>query len=351
MKKVISAVLAVVLVLSMLSMSASALGKQETGATDEWKAMVKENYDEFIAEVDGDSSKIPFIVSTDQHGQIRFGTGYYSYINEIVDWSKISKIINLGDTVETFYNHYELLAYRSETKCLPSEKRIEICGNHDGHIIPAIIGTRLFFNTPNAERSLGGGAFVVKDEQFNVRYLALDPMGLIWTYKTGRLTTNQANFLIKELSKDDSSDIVLLSHPYLFNDAIIKRDGTTFTGSETFISKSITGTDVKQSFLDMLLARKNKTAGVLVDSFGIKHSYDFSNCESDFLMTLHGHHHGEGYETKNGITEFLFRSFSYDSSVNPNLYSFYFAYIDTEAKTFKCWDNVKGDNAWEISIA
>ena len=347
MKKVISALMAVVMVLSMLSMSASALGKQKTGATDEWKAMVKENYDEFIAEVDGDSSKIPFIVSTDQHGQIKFGTGYFNYINEIVDWSKVSKVINLGDTVETLYNPFELLAYRHETKCLPSEKRIEVFGNHDGHLIPAFIGTRIFFPTPNAEKSLGGGAFVVKDEQFNVRYLAIDPMSMIWTYNSGRLTTNQAKFIINELSKDDSSDIVMLSHPYLFKDAVIRRDGTTFTGSESFIGKS----DVKQSFLDMLLARKNKTSGVLVDSLGIKHPYDFSDCESDFLMTLHGHHHAEGYETSNGITEFLFQSFRYDNADNTEPGCFYFAYIDTDAKTFKCWKNVNGYDAWEISIA
>lgn len=338
-----------IMVLSLVPVSASAA--KETGATDEWKATVKENYDEFIAEVGESDSRIPIIVSTDQHGQIRFGTGYYSYINEIVDWSKISKIINLGDTVETFYNYYELFAYRHETKCMPREKRIEICGNHDGHIIPAFIGTKLFFPNPDADMAKGGAAFVVKDEQFNVRYLAIDPMGLIWTYNSGRLTPNQADFFISELSKDDSSDIVMLSHPYLFRDAIIKRDGTTFTGSEYFIGSASKGADVKQSFVDMLLARKNKTAGVLIDSRGKKHPYDFSNCKSDFLMTLHGHHHGEGYETCNGITEFLFQSFCYDGSVNRESYCFYFAYIDTETKTFKCWKNVKGYDAWEISIA
>lgn len=312
--------------------------------------MVKENYDEFIAEVDGDPNKVPFIVSTDQHGQIRVGTGYYEYINEITDWSKISKIINLGDTVETFFNFRELNAYRQETECLPAGKRIEVCGNHDAHLIPLVFTARRIFETPGAVKAPGGAAFVVKDEQFNIRYLEIDPMGLIWTYKTGKLTPSQAKFFIDELSKDDSSDIVMLSHPYLFRDAIVKRDGSTFTGSETFFG-GINGEKVKQSFLDMLLARKNKTAGVLVDSLGIKHPYDFTNCEGDFLMTLHGHHHGEGYETSNGITEFLFQSFCYDGSVNKESYCFYFAYIDTETKTFKCWKNVKGYEAWKISIA
>ncbi len=351
MKKIISAILAAIMVFAALPLNVFALGKNETGATDEWKAMVKENYDEFISEVDGDSTKIPFIVSSDQHGQIRKGTGYFNYINEIVDWNKISKIINLGDTVETFFNLPELIAYRQETDCLPAEKRIEVFGNHDGHIIPAFFGTKIFFPTPNAVKAKGGAAFVVKDEQFNIRYLAIDPMSFIWTYNSGRLSSNQANFLISELSKDDSSDIVMLSHPYLFRDAIIKRDGTTFTGSEYFIGSAKRGADVKQSFVDMLLARKNKTAGVLIDSLGRKHPYDFTNCKGDFLMTMHGHHHGEGYEKSNGITEFLFQSFCYDGSVNKESYCFYFAYIDTQTKTFKCWKNVKGYDAWEISIA
>ena len=312
----------------------------------EWMDTVVNNYNEFISEVQGDSTRIPMIVSTDQHGTVTTDCEVFKFINDLVDWNDISKIISLGDTVYLTYSKAELKAYDKAVECLPVEKRLELFGNHDGHISAIHRDMTKYFVAYGAEYTLKKDAFVVEDEQFNVRYLSIDPMGYPWTYTSGKINTAQANFIIEQLEKEDDMNVVLLSHPYLFRDELIKRDGTTFTGSETFIGDGKKGADVKQSFLDMLLARKNKTAGVFVDSNGIKHSYDFTNCKGDFLMALHGHHHTEGYETSNGITEFLFQSFKYDE---PNC--FYFAYIDTDDMTFKCWKNIPGYDAWEIEIA
>lgn len=319
---------------------------------EEWKATVQANYDEFIAEVDGDSSKIPLIVSTDQHGAIDPKSEYYQYINSIVDWTKVSKIINLGDTVKELFNVGDLLSYRVATMCLPDEKRIEVVGNHDRFFLPVGAPVDLFF-FPNDENSIAidRKAFTVKDEEFNVRYLALDTKYFPWNSNNGALYTADADYLVRELSKNDPSDIILLSHPYIFNDAIISRTGRVFTGSDYYIGLKREGSEAKQSFLDMLTARKNKTSGVLVDSLGIKHPYDFTNCQGEFLMSLHGHHHTEGYETKDGITEFLFQSMTLDNANNTEPGVFYFAYIDRDAKTFKCWKNYEGYDAWEISIA
>lgn len=311
-----------------------------------WMSTVADNYEEFIAEVSGNSDRIPMIVSTDQHGTLTADCEVFKFVNDLADWDNISKVINLGDTVEVTYNKAQLKSYSKAMQYVPVEKRLELFGNHDGHISVIHRDMSKYFVTSSAEYSKKKDAFVVEDEQFNVRYLSIDPMGYPWTYTSGRINTEQADFIIEQLEKTDSENIVLLAHPYLFKDEIIKRDGTTFTGSETFISGSRKGVDVKQSFLDMLLARKNKTAGVFIDSNGKKHSYDFTNCQSDFLMTLHGHHHTEGYETSNGITEFLFQSFRYDEQN-----CFYFAYIDTKTKKFKCWKNVEGYSAWEIDIA
>ena len=352
MKRVLSILIALAMVISSLSVNAFAAGSDKNKLSEESKAVILENYKEFIAEVDGDPSRIPMIVSTDQHGAIKANSDIYRYVDEIVDWSKISKIINLGDTVENKLNPFQLMAYRIATTCLPRDKRIEVIGNHDRFFVP--FGTMvdmLFFPTPNAKRAIGRNAFVVKDEDFNVRYLAIDTKNFPYQYTDGALSTTQANFIIKELSKDDESDIVLLAHPYLFRDAVIRRNGSVFTGSDYFIGGPDKYTDVKQSFVDMLAARKNKTSGVLIDCRGVEHPYDFSNCKSDFLMTLHGHHHTEGYETKDGITEFMFQSFTLDNAANTEPNCFYFAYIDRDDKTFKCWKNLEGYDAWEIEIA
>lgn len=329
-------------------------GMPEGANSPEWRETVLNNYNEFISEVEGDSSKIPMIVSTDQHGAITADSEFYKYIDSITDWSKISKIINLGDTVKNSFNNTELISYMIATSCLPAEKRIEIIGNHDRFFVPTPTGLiidKTYFPTVNAVRSSDRKAFTVEDKEFNVRYLAVDTKEFPWNYEDGILHSSTAEFIIKELEKTDEYDIVFLSHPYLFKDKMIRRNGATFTGSEFFIGSATKYTAEKQSFIDMLSARKNKTAGVLIDCDGVSHPYDFTACEGDFLMALHGHHHTEGYETKDGITEFLFQSMTLDNAQNTEPNCFYFAYIDREAKTFKCWKNLAGYDAWEISIA
>ena len=316
-----------------------------------WMKTVVDNYKEFSSEI-GRSRRIPVIVSTDQHGSIKADSEVFKFINDLVDWNKISKIINLGDTVSSTYNKSQLKAYNEAMRYIPMEKRLDLEGNHDAHISAVRRDVSKYFPAPSAEMSKDKTAFSVNDTSFNVRYLAINPMSSPWAYTTGKIDTKQADFIVSELEKKDTSDIIILAHPYLFRDAIIRRDGTTFTGSDTFVGTGKKGVDVKQSLLDMLLARKNKTSGVFVDSKGVEHPYDFTDCKGDLLMSLHGHHHTEGYETSNGFTEFLFQSYRHNGSIDdsePNC--FYFAYIDGNEKTFKCWKNIEGYSAWEIDIA
>ncbi len=317
-----------------------------------WMKTVVNNYREFSSEIEGDENKIPVIVSTDQHGSIKKDCEVFRFIDELVEWDNISKIISLGDTVELLYSPVQLKAYSEALKYVPQDKRLELGGNHDSHISLIHRNMDKYFIAPSAVKSENGKAFSVKDDSFNVRYLAVDPMGYPWTYTSGKIDTAQADFIISELEKNDGSDVVLLSHTYLFRDAVIKRDGTVFTGSDYFIGGEKKGADVKQSFLDMLDARKNRKSGVFTDSEGKEHPYDFTSCGGDLLMSLHGHHHTEGYETCGGFTEFLFQSFRHNGSEDdsePNC--FYFAYIDRKEKKFKCWKNVPGYSAWEIEIA
>ena len=352
-KAIICLVIAAAVVLSAVNFGIYFVNQKKVFVpTDEWKETVQNNYNEFIAEVEGDSNKIPVVVTTDQHGAIAADSEVYTYFNSIVDWEKVSKIINLGDTVRNAWNPLELINYRKATECLPQDKRIEVIGNHDRFFVPS--GKPIekkYFDNPSAEYSDDRRAFVIKDETYGIRYLAVDTKRFPYNYGHGELWSVQADFIVKELEKDDASDIVMISHPYLFKDALVRRDGSTFTGSEWFIGTADKYTDVKQSFIDMLAARKNKTAGVLIDCEGNEHPYDFTNCKGDFLMALHGHHHTEGYETKDGITAFLFQSMTKDNADNTEPGVTYFAYIDKQAKTFKCWKNLPGFEAWEISIA
>ncbi len=350
MKKITSILLIITLFATMLLMT----GCEKAPATNEaWKGDVLESYNEFIQEVAGNQDRIPIIVTTDQHGSVSKDSEVYSYINEIADWNKISKIINLGDTVKRMGNKKDLNDYLAATECLPEGKRIEIMGNHDR----LYLGNReklkkTYFSTKNAEVNDENNAFVVYDSAYNVRYLSVDPEQFPWTYKNGRLSTSQADFIVAELEKNDASDIIFVSHPYLFKDDMITRDGEHFTGSDYFVGSDKKYTEVKESFVKMLSARKAKASGVLVDCSGVEHPYDFTKCQGDFLMTLHGHHHQEGYETKDGVTEFLFQSLVHDNKDDTEPNCVYFAYIDRAESVFKCWKVAEGKryDAWTISI-
>ena len=351
LNKTIRTILFTIIVILIINFGIYFFVSKNYSISDEWKSIVKKNYDEFISEVDNKNNRIPMIISTDQHGCISVDSEVYSYINDLVDWNKISKIINLGDTVNIVLNPLELHNYKEATKCLPENKRIEVIGNHDRYfVIDDKYIEKSYFPNHGAMYSDDEKAFVIEDNEFNVKYLVVDTKYFPYFYEDGRLSAKQANFIIDVLSKNDESDIVLLSHAYLFNDEIISRDGSTFTGSEFFIGSRNKDIEIKQSFIDMLAARKNKTSGILIDSEGFMHSYDFSNCKSNFLITLHGHHHSEGYETKDGITEFLFQSMIFDNKDNLEPLCFYFAYIDKSSKTLKVWKNIAGYEPLEIKF-
>lgn len=350
LKKTIRIILCIIITALVVSFGSSLFISKKYPVTHEWKLMVDENYNEFISEIDNNSNRIPMIITTDQHGAISSDSEVYRYINSLVDWNKISRIINLGDTVNLVFNPFELHNYRKATECLPNNKRIEVIGNHDRFFVPfSKYIEKYYFPNVNAVYSQDRKAFVVEDNQFNIRYLVVDTKCFPYQYTNGRLYTEQADFIIDELSKDSESDIILLSHAYLFNDEIIARDSSRFTGSEYFIGSENKDNEIKQSFIEMLTARKNKSSGTLVDSEGVLHTYDFSNCKSNFLMTFHGHHHSEGYETKYGITEFLFQSMIYNNKENSEPLCFYFAYIDTKSNTLKVWKNVIGYESLEIN--
>lgn len=341
-----------VIILFILSIFVfSSCNKGET-IDSEWKSNVLKSYEEFNLEIEENDNVISMIVTTDQHGCVKKDSEIYSYIDSIVDWDNISKIINLGDTVKLLGNKKDLNNYIKATECLPENKRIEVMGNHD----KLYLGNRnklkeTYFSSAFSTKNDENNAFVVYDEKYNVRYLSVDTMQFPWTYKNGLLTTSQADFLISELEKVESSDIILLSHSYIFKDDIVNRDNEHFTGSDYFIGNDKKYSDVKESFLEMLSARNEKSKGVLLDCSGVEHPYDFTNCESELLMTLHGHHHDEGYEEKDGVTQFLFQSLRFDNDKNePNC--IYFAYIDRSNNIFKCWKIVQGKryDAWTISI-
>lgn len=320
-----------------------------TGLTSDYVSMVQANYDAFIAEVMGDYNKIPLIVHTDQHGRIGAKNPVMKLIGDIMNWYEISKCINLGDTVADRFGATVLQTYLDAAKdCIPLSRRLDVYGNHDVWDADedqkyTVDQKRLspYFKNIYARRHGNNGYFTVVDDYYNVKYLVINNMEYPDTnYSTRRITTAQAKFIVEELGKKDGYDIILLSHvPLVADNTMTSRDPSYQAYTETFLSDATANT----SFLAMIAARKSKTSGTFTDSEGVEHAYDFSGCNSELLMSLHGHTHFEAYKSLTGsITEFAFDWFSGNT--------FYFAYIDRNTKKFKCWKNESGIETLEISI-
>ena len=320
-----------------------------TGLASDYVSMVQANYDAFIADVMGDYNKIPFIVHTDQHGRISEKNPILKLIGDITNWYEISKCINLGDIVADRFNAAALQAYLDAAKdCIPLSRRLDVYGNHD--IWDAdedqkytVDQKRLspYFKNIYARRHSNNGYFTVIDDYYNVKYLVINNMEYPATnYSTRRITTAQADFLVSELGEKDGYDIILLSHvPLVADSTLTSRDASYEAYTEQFLSDAA----VNASFLAMIAARKAKTGGTFTDSEGTQHAYDFTGCDGELLMSLHGHTHFEAYKHLSGsITEFAFDWFDGNT--------FYFAYIDRSAKKFKCWKNENGVEPLEISI-
>jgi hypothetical protein len=73
----------------------------------------------------------------------------------------------------------------------------------------------------------------------------------------------------------------------------------------------------------VLKDRKNNRSGTITDSSGVEHSYNFSNCKTELLVSLHGHSHEELY-----LQEENMLSYSADWYGNGNANRCTFGLID-----------------------
>ena len=113
------------------------------------------------------------------------------------------------------------------------------------------------------------------------------------------------SFLIDEMSKNDGYDIVLLGH---------------------------TNVGIYQEFTGQLAkARYEKASGSFTDRLGVTHTYDFTGCENDLLVCLHGHSHTDGYDYNQTVLSQCFKNY-YDST-RP----IFFAIVDRANRQLKVW--------------
>lgn len=240
---------------------------------------------------------IPFFVSTDQHGR---GVEQHRWANNAdADGMEFANI-NLGDTVQDYFNYAELDSMLARTKQV--KNYISITGNHDalyrGNDVPTIYDLSKYFISTKERTVIPkvNSSYTVYDRAHDVKFVVGDSYNSVGTVLNGlgnsELTGDFADWLIAELGRDDC-DIVYLQHWQLYAEASVykRRDGTPDTNA-------VGGSPTLRN---LITARRNKSSGSVTDSVGTAHAYDFSGCKHNLLCALHGHEHDEVYATLDNL--------------------------------------------------
>ena len=275
-------------------------------------AVITEAKNEWMIEYGGDYRKIPIIVSCDQHG--RRNPGIFNFIGKTFSLHDVSKVMNLGDTCSGEWKDSDLNrpllscatleSWCESIKAIPFSKRLDVYGNHDawyydGYSVEGNpIGTRYpstmhhldqYFRNIYARRNNNHGWGAIYDDYFNVKYVIVTG----FEFKDGgagqKIRTAQMAWLIEELEKNDGYDVVIVSHVPLRVDPAQMITPTADSYADGVYHVSELDTDA------LFAARKTGGTGTVIDSDGVEHTYDFTNCQNPILCSLHGHTHEDVY--------------------------------------------------------
>ena len=247
------------------------------------------------------NSGIPFFISTDQHGRGVEVNRWLNNYDAAVNGMEVMNL-NLGDTVTDIFNATELSG--TYNRSWQIKNHIAVYGNHEikkGTETPNYYDLmRWFISTRERKVYVGPmGCFTVYDDAHSVKYVCvtnyiLNEVG----NNTKGLDADSAKWLLEELAKNDGYDVVLLQHWPMYTTYRLRDANVETADSENHSSS------YNYTIWRMLVARKNKQSGTFLDVDGGSHAYDFTNCEHDLLITLHGHTHEERISTVDGLTAY-----------------------------------------------
>lgn len=268
---------------------------------------------------------IPIVLTTDQHGRMTAsGAGrVYEYLSRALKWNEISSCLNLGDVCSSQYTKSTLDNMVSVLESVPKAKQINVAGNHDVqgiHTESESMDTMFdeYFNNSAYNKSIRfqhRGFETMIDEAYNIRYICIGSWDYIDdVYYHYNISTSSIAWLIETMESVDNYDIILLSHVqtsrgYIdqFNPAV---DGEQFQ-VQTVQHTGVDTAGYSVAISQLIAARKRKESGTFTDSSGYVHSYDFSNCTSDILCTLHGHYHHDSYNYGGIAPAIVFDAYTY----------------------------------------
>lgn len=270
------------------------------GYTD-WLNGVKTAFDAMMTDyksnaVDG----IPLFIVTDIHGSgLEASRIPHNYDSRIFS-------LTLGDLCGDYFNTGQIASIKAAQK--PITNIVSVAGNHDVVTKEGSDERASYYAVNDAFKCTGGVhpdnklCQTVYDNLHGVKYVVISPYKLTETgyNNLGRaIGTDEMTWLIDELSRNDGYDIVLCSHEP-FNTSWVKRTGETVTDQ---------GYTYYAGVRSVLIARKNKQSGMVTDSDGVEHTFDFTKTVTKCLCSFHGHLHSEMYSQADGWTEYVERQF------------------------------------------
>lgn len=301
-----------------------------------------------------------FALFTDNHGDIREGrTDFFQTIGSAADWTKLF-MIDMGDT--TNLNTYsEVQAQTSswlqnvvskmDAAGIPQNRRIQMMGNHDvwakdadnetyGMTDHSWLLSKYFKNT--GATHYYDNDIVQVDSAHGVKIVGVGA----WDFDTSlggnshyAINGSHMEKIIEMLSAVDNYDIIWLSHivpvknyssRYTYNSS---GDGVGAIGEPTAAGTSNVSSLADVSIDSLLSARNNHTSGTINDSYGISHSYDFTNTNGRILCSLSGHQHCDifGYSALDGMLVYVFDCY-YQTPKGC-----YFGLVDNNESKLKLW--------------
>lgn len=322
-------------------------------ATTDYERFVLSARDAWMAEARADTSVIPVVVHTDQHGRLTANNSLFAYLSKAVPWADISACIGLGDTA-----NYSETAFQNMVACLsviPKNKQINIWGNHDtwygsvnNNILTeehlTVLNTYFDNSAYNGNHKFSDyGIECMIDEDRKIKYVTFGGWEYdmaIGGYSHYIIGSDSMEYIIDILSQQDGYDIVILTHIQPFKDQTVTdwvhppvEDGSTQGGGGGMSVGVGTVVSSSETFVDnLLIDRQNKASGSITDSYGNVHTYDFTNCTSDIICCFAGHEHCDKYMWQNNnIPIYLFDAYAYDN------HPIYFVNIDRTKERLNIW--------------
>ena len=284
---------------------------------------ITDSYSAFKTSFQEHPTAIPFFLISDQHG---VGLDLLRYVNDFDVTDKINFIkFQLGDYCYDYFTLSAMATLRKES--IGINGYISATGNHDYKNSASEFDASILRDSFVQDVSWYACRFSESaqkcysavDFEHDIKMVVVDPYdakGFISGMAHPWYNTETTEWLINELTNDGGRDILYIQHEPIF---ATRKNRSAESESDYDNTTSL-------RIRPLILARKNKEQGTYTDTDGVSHTYDFTNCKGDLILSLHGHQHAELFST-NGFTSY--------ACVNG--YGGTFGLIDREAGFLRVW--------------